>query len=132
MVCVFLFKIFNSFKRIILTFMLTLLIKYLNDICPMCDELMNDICNYAVIKQYKKDEFILKDGNVANYTSWVLNGAARSYYIKEGDEITTKFMQEGSMITSIYSYYSRRPGNENIVALENVTLACFHYDHMQL
>ncbi len=40
-------------------------------------------------------------------------------------------MQEGSPITLIYSYYSRRPGNENIVALKDAIIACFHYEHMQ-
>lgn len=97
----------------------------------MPDALANDILEFGKLKYYNKDDFILKEGAVSNYTSWVLKGAVRSYYIKDGEEITTKFLQEGAPITSIYSYYSRRPGNENIIALEDVTLACFHYDHMQ-
>ncbi len=97
----------------------------------MPEQLINDLLNYAKIKEYKKDEFILKQGFVSNYTSWIIKGAVRSYYIKDDEEITTKFLQEGSPITSIYSYYSRRPGNENIIALEDVTIACFHYDQMQ-
>lgn len=111
--------------------MLTKLIKYLNDICQMPAGLHNDICTYADIKEFKKAEFILREGSIANYTCWVIKGAARSYYIKENEEVTTKFILEGAPITSIYSYYSRRPGNENIVALEDITLAYFHYDQMQ-
>ena len=111
--------------------MLTPLIIHLKNIHPMCDKLINELWNCGRIKEYKKDEFILKEGIVANYTSWVIKGAARSYYIKENEEVTTKFIQEGAPITSIYSYYGRRPGNENIIALENVTLASFHYDDVQ-
>ena len=55
----------------------------------------------------------------------------RSYYIKDIEDITTKFLWDGAPITSVYSYYSRKPGNENIVALEDTTLASLHYDHMQ-
>jgi CRP-like cAMP-binding protein len=111
--------------------MLTPLIKYLNTICPLSEKLVSAIWEYGLIKEYKKDELILKQGGIANYTSYILKGAVRSYYIKDGEEITTKFLQEGSHITSVYSYFSRRPGNENIVALEDVTLVSYHYDHMQ-
>ena len=112
--------------------MLESLIAYCSNICAMSPELISAIEEYGTIRTFRKDELILKEGGVASYTSWILEGAARSFYTKDGEEITTKFLQEGSPITSIYSYYSRRPGNENIVALEEVTLASFHYNHMQL
>ncbi len=111
--------------------MLTFLIKYCNAICPLPDELEKEILNYAEERQYKKDELILKPGVVANYASFVLKGVVRSYYLREGEEITTKFLQEGSTITSIYSFYSRKPGNEYIMALEDTTVASLHYDNMQ-
>jgi CRP-like cAMP-binding protein len=111
--------------------MLDSLIDYCNAIYPMPKGLEENIREYGIIKEYKKDEFILKEGMVSNHTSWVLKGAVRSYYIREDEEITTKFLQEGSPITSIYSYYSRKPGNEYIIALEDVMLACFSYEHMQ-
>lgn len=111
--------------------MLEELIKHLNNIYPLSPGLIKDIWDFGQIKEYKKDDLILKEGGVANYTSYVLKGAVRSYYLKDDEEITTKFLQEGSYITSTYSYFSRKPGNENIIALEDVTLACYHYDHMQ-
>ncbi len=97
----------------------------------MSEGLVNDLCKYAVIKLFKKDDLILKPGMVANYASWILKGLVRSYYLKEGEEITTKFLWDSATITSIYSFYSRKPGNEYIMALEDTMLACFHYDHMQ-
>lgn len=106
------------------------LVAYCNAIHPMSDGLINDLYNYGIIRHYKKDEVILHSGIVANYASWVLKGAVRSYYIRDTEEITTKFLQEGATITSIYSFYSRKPGNEYIVALEDTVLSCYHYDHM--
>jgi CRP/FNR family transcriptional regulator, anaerobic regulatory protein len=110
---------------------LTPVIEYLNSITPLPQELIDDIVKFVVIKEYKKNEFILKEGKVSNYTSWIINGLTRSYYMKDGEDITTKFLWTGAPITSVYSYYSRKPGNENIVALEDTTLASIHYDHMQ-
>jgi len=111
--------------------MLSPVIDYFNSITPLPPELIDDIIKYAVIKEYKKNEFILKAGKVSNYTSWIVKGLVRSYYIKDTEDITTKFLWDGAPITSVYSYYSRKPGNENIVALEDTTLASLHYDHIQ-
>jgi CRP-like cAMP-binding protein len=111
--------------------MLSPVIDYFNSITPLPPELVDDIIKYAVIKEYKKNEFILKAGKVSNYTSWIVKGLVRSYYIKDIEDITTKFLWDGAPITSVYSYYSRKPGNENIVALEDTTLASLHYYHMQ-
>ena len=110
--------------------MLGPVIDYFNSITPLPIELINDLTKFAVIKEYKKDEFILKAGNISNYTSWILQGLVRSFYIKDIEEITTKFLWEGAPITSIYSYYNRKPGNENITALEDTVLASMHYEHM--
>jgi len=108
------------------------LIAYLNSIHPMPPELVHDLEELAVAKQYSKNEVILKEGSVSNYTSWIVKGLVRSYYVKDGEEITTKFLWEQGTITSVYSYYNRRPGYENIVALEDTTLVSLHYDQMQL
>lgn len=111
--------------------MLEPLFKYCHDIHPMPQQLVDDLNDYAVVKEYKKDEVILRPGQVANYAYWILKGLVRSYYLKETEDITTKFLWDGATITSIYSYYSRKPGNEYIVALEDTTVAAFHYDHMK-
>ena len=106
-------------------------LEYFNSITPLPRELVDDIIKYAVIKEYEKNEMILKEGKVSNYCSWIIKGLTRSYHIRDGEDITTKFLWNGACITSVYSYYSRKPGNENIVAMEHTVLASLHYDHMQ-
>ena len=111
--------------------MLKPVLDYFNSITPLSTELVHEIERHAVVKEYKKGEFILKADKVSNYTSWILKGLVRCYYLKDGEEITTKFLWDGAPITSVYSYYSRKPGNENIVSIEDTFLASLHYDHMQ-
>ena len=106
-------------------------IEYFNSITALSNELIDDIKKYVVIREYEKNEMILKEGKVSNYTSWIIKGLTRSYYTHDAEDITTKFLWDGACITSVYSYYSRKPGNENIVALEHTVLASLHYDHMQ-
>jgi len=113
------------------TGLLSNVLEYFNSIVPVPQELVDDLVKYAEIREYKKNEFILKEGKVSDYTSWILKGLVRSYYNKGAEEITTKFLWEGAPITSVFSYYSRKPGNENIVALEDTVLGSIHYDNMQ-
>jgi len=111
--------------------MLEPVLEYFNSITPLSPALVADIEKYAVYKPYKRGEFILHAGKVSNYASWILSGMVRCYYLKDGEDITTKFLWENAVVTSIYSYYGRRPGNENIVAVEDSLLVSMHYDHMQ-
>jgi CRP/FNR family transcriptional regulator, anaerobic regulatory protein len=108
-------------------------VDYWNKIYSMPPELIADINELVNVKTYKKGDVLLVPGKVSNYASFILKGLVKSYYIREDDiaEVITKFMFEKSIITSIFSFYSRLPGNEYIVALEDTTVACLHYDDMQ-
>lgn len=107
------------------------LIDYCKTIYPISIELENALLEHAIYKEYKAGEMILKQGAIANYASFIVSGLVRSFYIKNDEEVTTKFLAEQSLITSIYSFYSRKFGQENIVALENTQLICVHYNAMQ-
>jgi CRP/FNR family transcriptional regulator, anaerobic regulatory protein len=109
------------------------LIEYWNDIHPMPQALVNDIIALTKVQSFSKGEMLLVPGKTANYASFILEGLVKSYYIRETDmaEVVTKFMHEKSIITSIFSYFGRKPGNEYIVALEDTLVTSLHYDDMQ-
>jgi CRP/FNR family transcriptional regulator, anaerobic regulatory protein len=109
-------------------------VDYWNNIYPMTPELVADIKELVKVEKYKKGDVLLVPGKVANYACFILNGLVKSFYVREDNitEVITKFLFEKSIITSIFSFYSRRPGNEYIVALEDTAVACLHYDDMQL
>lgn len=99
----------------------------------MPEELLRDIYKAVRVQTFQKGELLLVPGKTSNYASFVLEGLVKSYYLKDDDmtEVVTKFLYEQTIITSIFSFYSRRPGNEYIVALEDTTVASLHYDAMQ-
>lgn len=109
-------------------------IDYWNNIHTMTPQLMADIKALVKIQVHPKGTMLLVPGKVANYACFILKGLVKSYYVREDDisEVITKFLPEESIITSIFSFYGRQPGNEYIVALEDTTVACLHYDDMQL
>jgi len=111
--------------------MLENLIDRLNSLGPMSESLREEVRSMATIETYSAGALILKEGQVCGKACMVVKGLVRSYYINEGKDITSRFMEEGSIITSWISYYTQKPGNEFIEAVEDTDLACIGYDAIQ-
>ena len=62
---------------------------------------------------------LIKTGLAVNKIFFIEKGASRSYYLKDGKEITTWFAFENEFITSFYSFISMEPSNETIELLED-------------
>jgi len=97
----------------------------------MSEALTEKIIAITKIKSFPKKTILLKDGDVNNEACMVINGLVRSYYMNEGKDITSRLMDEGFIITSWISFYTRHPGNEFLETLEESTLACVHYNDIQ-
>jgi CRP/FNR family transcriptional regulator, anaerobic regulatory protein len=103
---------------------------YFNSIHPLSDALRERLQIDFEVKEYPKKHFLLKGGQTSNWIYIVLKGIARAYYIKEDKDITSRFMPEGFIITSVLSYVSRKPGEEWIETLEPLTVAQIHRDRL--
>lgn len=111
--------------------MIEKMLERFNQLHPLSDELKERIISVFTVKEYPKKSIILHEGQVANHASVVLKGLARAFYVVDGKEITSRFMDEGFIITSWISFYTRKPGYEIIETLEDSVLACLHYDEVE-
>lgn len=111
--------------------MIEKLLHRLNALHQMDEALIERVKELAQIVTYPKKTFLLKDGQVCDKACMVVKGLARAYYINEDRDITSRFMDEGFIITSWVSYYQQQPGDEYIEAMEDTTLACIRYNEIQ-
>jgi len=111
--------------------MIEKLIARLNGLHPMSEKLTDKIKSITRIEQHTKKTILLKEGDVNNHICMVISGLVRSYYLNEGKEITSRLMDEGFIITSWISFYTRKPGNEFLETIEDTILACAHYNDIQ-
>jgi CRP/FNR family transcriptional regulator, anaerobic regulatory protein len=111
--------------------MIDKLLARLNAIHPMDEPLAERIQSITQISQFQKKTFLLRDGQICDKACMVVEGLARAYYINEDKDITSRFMDEGFIITSWISYYHQKPGDEFIEALEDTTVACIPYKDIQ-
>ena len=107
--------------------MIEKLVEKLNSLAPMNDALAERIRSVAYIKSYKAGEIILREDEVCSRICLIVKGLTRSYYINEGIDITSRFMEEGFIVTSWISYYTQKPGHEYIETTEETTLVCLDY-----
>jgi CRP-like cAMP-binding protein len=111
--------------------MLNKLLARLNALHPMDDALVERVQSITQISQFQKKSFLLREGQICDKACMVVEGLARAYYINEDRDITSRFMDEGFIITSWISYYQQKPGDEFIEAMEDTWLACIPYKDIQ-
>ncbi len=107
------------------------LIEKLNSLSPLNEALSDKIRTLAKINTFNTGELILREGQVCNRACLVVKGLTRSYYLNDGMDITSRFMEEGFIVTSWPSYYTQKPGNEFIEAIEPTAMACLNYSDIQ-
>lgn len=80
------------------------------------------------IKQFSKGNLLLKEGQIAKNSYFLVEGLIRSYQILNGKECTADFYTEGSAITIMDSYLNQTPSRYYLECLEDVTLAELNVD----
>ena len=68
----------------------------------------------------KKGDFLSKEGEVCNKLYIIKKGILRSFFYKDGEELTTYFNIEGTIATALRSYLKGVKAHENLQALTEV------------
>ena len=70
------------------------ILKYLSKYTKITEEIEQAIAESTFIQSIKKGTILLKEGQRIKECYFVLNGCIRSYFLKNGEEITTDFYTE--------------------------------------
>lgn len=84
----------------------------------MPENLMDSIRAASELRSFSEGNHILRKGQVCNGAFFLAKGLARSYYLNEEKEVTSRLMEEGFIITSWLSFYRQQPSHEYIIAME--------------
>lgn len=91
------------------------LLNLFNSISPLSDKFIERLSAILKRVECQKKQFLLKEGQTANYIYFIESGFKRSFYIKEGRIIKSLFMKENdesnrcrhpTMALHHYSFYS--------------------------
>jgi CRP-like cAMP-binding protein len=73
-------------------------------------------------RRVARHEYLHQAGAVCTRTYWVQSGLLRSFYLKDGREITDFFATEHDWLTAAYSFMTGQPDQSYLQALEASTV----------
>lgn len=88
---------------------------------------LSELEGCAMIKTFKKGDFLLKQDQICRYSFQIEDGVARKYYLNDGKEITTELFFETDLAISFESYALQKPSREIIQAITDVRVSMIEY-----
>lgn len=103
--------------------MFEVLFSYLEEKAALNEQDKDIIKTFFVYKKLRKHQYLLQQGEICKYMSFVIKGLLRSYNIDEkGAEHMNFFAWEGWWISDMYSLFSGETAVFNIDAVENTEI----------
>ena len=95
---------------------------FLNGKASISDAEFEAIMPFVYLKIFKKNETILRQGEICSFVGFLNQGLIRSYYYDDnGKEITTKLFFENCLFTYVEGFMENSPSNKFFVAIEDCT-----------
>lgn len=81
------------------------------------------------VKEIKKKEIILTEGNICQDIFFVVNGLLRVFFVdNDGEEKTFHFSLENTFAADYESFLKKTPSNYSVQALEDTTVVLMSYE----
>jgi len=94
-------------------------------------DLTTEILGLMVKKDFKKGHILHKEGTVCAFIYLIEKGIARTFYYKEGKNISVHFAIEGELTTAIDSLISKKYSRYGIELLEDSEIQVIPYQKLQ-
>lgn len=101
------------------------LLKYIRLLTNFSDESWMKLQLALQVRDFRKNELILKQGEVCNALYYIQEGYCRSYYELDGVVKNTSFFFENELVTNVKSFGDNLPSAFNIIACEPMKVIIF-------
>lgn len=88
---------------------------------PLTENTKADFKQAAELFTLEKSTILIREGEHVSKTYFIVKGAARAFYLKDGKDITDWFAFENEFITSIDGFFQGTPSSYFIELLEPTT-----------
>ncbi len=84
------------------------------------------------VRSFKKGDFIVREGSICNYVSFINHGLCRVYYLVDGKEKIVKFTNESEYVSDYESFLTQKPALTFVQALEDTEVVDISYPDLQM
>jgi CRP-like cAMP-binding protein len=106
------------------------LLKYIRSLTAFSDESWEQLKIALAEREFKKNAFLLKEGEVCGSLFYIDKGYCKSYYDIDGVVKNTGFFFENEIATNISSFGNGKRSEFNIIACEPLTVIVFDKDKL--
>lgn len=85
--------------------MLDFLFAFIENIRPISDDVKGYISEHLELVEVPKNHCFLRDGERCDHVYIVVKGILRMYYLKDGEEVCSRFAEEGQLCISVNSFF---------------------------
>ena len=107
------------------------LIDFVNQFVDFDSKDLDEIINHIQFIHLKKNEFFIKEGQIANEIAFTNKGYLRVYYNHNGEEITRDITPLHSFATALPSFISQTPSFEIISAITDCELITISKNNLE-
>lgn len=100
----------------------------IHSLSPALQQYLSTVLKSVTIE---RKNFILKEGEICKSLFYIEKGLIRCFYNINSKEVSSWFMKEGDLITSVESFFRQKPSYESIQVLEDCSLIGIQYDELQ-
>jgi CRP-like cAMP-binding protein len=93
--------------------------KFITKYVNLSDVELDDIANKFTSKAVKKNNYLLRQGDICKDLVFVQKGCLRLYYVKDDIEVSVWFAFQQSSAIEIYSFISENPSDYFLQAIED-------------
>jgi CRP/FNR family transcriptional regulator, anaerobic regulatory protein len=109
----------------------------LDKIRPLREDLRAHFLGVMQEQHVRKNEFLVRGGEINGNLFFIKQGLIRCYYIKADEkkksnrEVSIYFFMENDIIASTWSFIHQQPGSEWMVALEDSTVYIISFENLE-
>lgn len=104
---------------------------YIKEFPHYSDKAFDMALPFFKFKQLKKGEHLIEYGQTCKRIAFIAKGLFRTYYIKDGLDITTCFCKENTLTTSYKSLITQQKSELSIQAIEDSEIFVISYQDLQ-
>lgn len=95
-------------------------IEHMRSLCPISDETIEELMKCVTLCHFPKRYQLIQENRFCKYAYFIEKGMTRSFWLVDGEEITTSFSCEGGIVFSMDELYYQKKSEEFVETLEEV------------
>lgn len=108
------------------------LFNYIDRYVELTEQEKSILSKHVKIREYLKGQFIVQQGDVCRFESFVISGCAKTYFIdQEGNEHVVMFAIENWWTADLGSFITQQEADYNVQCLEKTKVAQFSSESLE-